>query len=137
MVNDPEAGVTVTAELRVMILFDRYNELLTVRLNALLLAIGNLNMISLPTDLFRHILSFRDPIYEYTRRFGTPSARWAQEYVILGPTIEYEMINGRVVTFEWDRPYFSVHGYDLDMVLLPTCKGCLPYVRGLPTRASF
>ena len=37
MVNDPEAGVTVTAELRAMILFDRYNELLTVRLNALLL----------------------------------------------------------------------------------------------------
>ena len=80
-------------------------------------------MISLPTDLFRHILSLRDPIYEYTRRFGTPSARWAQEYVILGPTIEYEMINGRVVTFEWDRPYFSVHGYDLDMVLLPHVQG--------------
>ena len=94
-------------------------------------------MISLPTDLFRHILSFRGPIYEYTRRFGTPSARWIQEYVILGPTIEHEMINGRVVTFEWDRSYFSVHGYDVDMVLLPTRQAFLPYVRGLPTRASF
>ena len=94
-------------------------------------------MISLPTDLFRHILSFRDPIYEYTRRFGAPSARWAQEYVVLGPMIEYEMINGRVVTFEWGRSYFSVHGYDVDMVLLPTCQAFLPYVRGLPTRASF
>ena len=40
MVNDPEAGVTVTVELRVMILFDRYNELLTVRLNPLLLFLG-------------------------------------------------------------------------------------------------
>ena len=94
-------------------------------------------MISLPTDVFRHILSFRDLNYELARRCGTPSARWIQEYVVLGPTIEYEMINGRVEIFEWDRSYFSVHGYDVDMVLLPTCASFLPYVRGLPTRASF
>ena len=54
-------------------------------------------MVSLPHDLFRHILSFRDPIYEYVRRFGAPSAEWAQEYTMLAPSAEYQMINGRVV----------------------------------------
>ena len=34
MANDPEAGVMVTAELRVMILFDRCNEQVFLRLNA-------------------------------------------------------------------------------------------------------
>ena len=34
MANDPEAGVMVTAELRVMILFDRCNEQVLLRLNA-------------------------------------------------------------------------------------------------------
>ena len=82
-------------------------------------------MISLPHELFRHILSFRDPIYEYVRRFGAPSAEWAQEYVILAPGAEYQMINGRVVTLYWDRPYISVHGWDTDMAFLP------------PSRASF
>ena len=94
-------------------------------------------MISLPKDIFRHIPSFRDLNDELARRCGTPSSRWIQEYVILGPAIEYEMINGRAVIFEWGRSYFSVHGYDVDMVLLPTCQSFLPYVRGLPTRASF
>ena len=50
-------------------------------------------MISLPYGLFRHILSFRGPTYEYARRFGTPSAQWAEEYPILAPGAEYEMIN--------------------------------------------
>ena len=94
-------------------------------------------MISLPKDLFCHILSFHDPIYELARRYGLPSARWGRYFIILGPTIEYEMVNGRVVIFEWDRSYVSVHGYDVDMVLLPTCQSFLPYVRSLPTRASF
>ena len=78
-------------------------------------------MVSLPYDLFRHILSFRDPIYEYACRFGAPSARWAEEYTILGPVAEYQMINGRVVTLYWDRP-ISIYSCD---------------VASMPTRASF
>ena len=80
-------------------------------------------MISLPHEVFRHILSFRDPIYEYVRRFGAPSAEWAREYTILAPSAEYQMINGRIVVAYWGRPYMSVHGWDLDLTL--------------PTRASF
>ena len=79
-------------------------------------------MISLPYELFRHILSFRDPYYEYALRFGTPSANWAEEYTILAPSAEYQMINGRIVTLYWDRPR-SVHGWDIDLLL--------------PSRASF
>ena len=82
-------------------------------------------MISLPKDLFRHILSFRDLNYELARRSGVPSARRGRYYVILGPTIEYEMIRGRIVSLEWDRPVYSVHGYDTDIIM------------GRPTRASF
>ena len=80
-------------------------------------------MISLPHELFRHILSFRDPIYEYIRRFGTPSAEWAQEYVILAPSAEYQMINGRIVILYWGRPRISVFSWDTDIEL--------------PSRASF
>ena len=58
-------------------------------------------MVSLPYELFRHILSFRDPIYEYARRFGMPSALWAEEYTILAPGAEYQMTNGRVVVLYW------------------------------------
>ena len=79
-------------------------------------------MISLPHDLFRYILSFRDPIYEYVRRFGAPSAQWVQEYMILAPCAEYQMINGRIVTLYWDLP-ISVYRVDVDMPL--------------PSRASF
>ena len=77
-------------------------------------------MISLPHELFRYILSFRDPIYEYVRRFGAPSAEWPQEYTILAPGAEYQMINGRIVILYWDRPYSSIHSWDLDMALMPT-----------------
>ena len=80
-------------------------------------------MVSLPYELFRHILSFRDPIYEYARRFGAPSAKWADEYTILAPSAEYQMINGRIVALYWDRLYISVHGWDVDLLL--------------PSRASF
>ena len=80
-------------------------------------------MVSLPYELFRHILSFRDPIYEYARRCGAPSAKWADEYTILAPSAEYQMINGRIVTLYWDRPCISVHGWGTDMLL--------------PSRASF
>ena len=80
-------------------------------------------MVSLPYELFRHILSFRDPYYECALRFGAPSAHWAKEYTILAPSAEYQMINGRIVTLYWDRPYISVHGWDIDMEL--------------PSRASF
>ena len=76
----------------------------------------------LPHELFRYILSFRDPIYEYVRRFGAPSAQWVREYMILAPCAEYQMINGRIVTLYWDRPR-SVHGWDVDMFF--------------PSRASF
>ena len=76
-------------------------------------------MVSLPYELFRHILSFRDPIYEYVRRFGAPSARWADEYTIVSPCVEYEFINGRIVILYWDSPYISVHR-DRDMVWMPT-----------------
>ena len=82
-------------------------------------------MISLPHELFRHTLSFRDPYYEYALRFGAPSAKWAEEYTILAPSAEYQMINGRIVTLYWDRPYISVHGWDIGMAFLP------------PSRASF
>ena len=103
-VSDPEAGVIVTAELRVMIVFDKSNEQVSVRLKARPQNVLPLKMVSLPYDLFRHILSFRDPIYEYARRFGTPSAQWAEEYTILAPGSEYQMINGRIVTLYWGRP---------------------------------
>ena len=76
----------------------------------------------LPYELFRYILSFRDPIYELARRFGAPSAQWVREYMILAPCAEYQMINGHIVTLYWDRPR-SVHGWDVDMFL--------------PSRASF
>ena len=77
-------------------------------------------MVSLPYELFRHVISFRDSIYEYVRRFGAPSAEWAQEYTILAPSAEYQMINGRVVILYWDRPYISIHSWDTDMTLVPT-----------------
>ena len=77
----------------------------------------------LPYDLFRHILSFRGPIYELARRYGTPSAEWAQEYTSMAPCAEYRMINDRIVILYWGRPYMSVHRWDLDWTL--------------PTRASF
>ena len=41
--------------------------------------------------------------------------------MILAPCAEYQMINGRIVALYWDRPYISVHGWDVD----------------LPSRASF
>ena len=77
----------------------------------------------LPYELFRYILSFRDPIYELARRFGVPSAQWIREYMILAPCAEYQMINGRIVALYWDRPYISVHGWDVDLLI--------------PSRASF
>ena len=80
-------------------------------------------MVFVPYETFRHILSFKDPIYEYARRFGAPSARWAEEYTIVSPCAEYEIINGRIVILHWDRPYISIHRWDCDMIL--------------PTRASF
>ena len=109
----------VTAELRVMIIVDRCNEQVPVRLNAPGPERLFIEMVSLPYELFRHILSFRDPIYEYARRFGTPSAQWAEEYIILTPGAEYEMINGRIVTLYWDRPYISIHSWACDMILMP------------------
>ena len=48
MVSDPEAGVTVTAELHVVILFDKSTEHVLVRLNALPLNVVPNEMISLP-----------------------------------------------------------------------------------------
>ena len=75
-------------------------------------------MMSLPCALFRHILSFRGPIYEYVRRFGAPSARWVDEYTIVSPCVEYEFINGRIVILYWDMP-ISVHR-DRDIVWMPT-----------------
>ena len=123
MVSDPEAGVMVTAVLRVMILFDKCKELLIAGLNAWGPELDNSKMTSLPEGIFRHTLNFRGPLYEYARRFGTPSARWADEYVILGPAIEYEIMNGRTGSLEWNRPCYSVR--PLDMALTR------------PTRASF
>ena len=76
-------------------------------------------MVSLPYDLFRHILSFRDPIYEYARRFGTPSAQRGEEHTRLAPGAEYQMINGRIVVLYWDRPYMSIHSWDCGMTLMP------------------
>ena len=77
-------------------------------------------MVFLPCELFRHILNFRDPIYEYARRFGMPSAQWAEEHTILASGAEYQMINGRIVTWYWDRPYISIHSWDCDMILMPS-----------------
>ena len=76
-------------------------------------------MICLPHEVFRHILSFRDPIYEYVRRFGAPSAEWAREYTILAPSAEYQMINGRIVALYWVRPYISIQGWNYDLILMP------------------
>ena len=79
-----------------------------------------MKIISLPHELFRHILSFRDPIYEYALRFGMPSAHWAKDYTILAPSAEYQMINGRIVVLYWDRPHISIHSWDYDMTLMPS-----------------
>ena len=49
-----------------------------------------------------------------------PSAQWADEYTILQPCAEYQMINGRIVALSWDRPYMSIHSWDCDMALVPT-----------------
>ena len=65
---------------------------------------------NIPFALSRHTLSFRDPMYEYTRRYGAPSVYCAKEYTVIGPCAEYQMINGRVVVLYWDRPYRSAHG---------------------------
>ena len=62
-------------------------------------------MVSLPYALFRHILSFKDPIYELARQRGLPSADWSQWYNIVAPSAEYEMIRGRIVSLHYDRPY--------------------------------
>ena len=79
-------------------------------------------MVSLPYDIFRRILSFRDLTYEYAIRTGTPSSQWAKEYTILQPCAEYQMINGRIVSLYWGRPYMSVHGWNVGMAL-PTRAG--------------
>ena len=74
-------------------------------------------MVFVPNALFRHSLSFKGPICELARGHGMPSAQWADEYTILQPRAEYEMINGRIVVLYWGRP--------------SSCD------RILPTRASF
>ena len=83
-------------------------------------------MMYFPHDLFFKSLRYRDPIYELARIYRTPSARWADEYTILAPCSEYEMLNGRIVSLRWDRPYISVHAWDMDLILHTP-----------PTRASF
>ena len=70
-------------------------------------------------------MSCKGPIYEYARQYKLPSVEWADLYQLLVPCSEYQMINGRIIVLHWDRPYMSVHGWDMDM-LLP-----------LLTRASF
>ena len=79
----------------------------------------------LPFDLFKKILSYKDPFLEIAHKYRTPSARWAEEYTILAPGSVFEMINGRLVCLHWDRPYISVHAWDLDMTF------------NTPTQASF
>ena len=79
----------------------------------------------LPFDLFKKILSYKDPFLEIAHKYRTPSARWAEGYSMLAPGSVFEMINGRLVCLHWDRPYISVHAWDLDMIF------------NTPTRASF
>ena len=79
----------------------------------------------LPFDLFKKILSYKDPLFEIAHRYRTPSARWAEEYTIMAPCVELEMINGRIVRLHWERPYISVRAWDMDMLL------------NTPSRASF
>ena len=62
-------------------------------------------MISLPRDLFCHILSFNDPIYELACQRGLPSADWAKVYNIVAPSAEYENIRGHIASLHNDRPY--------------------------------
>ena len=79
----------------------------------------------LPFDLFKKILSYKDPFLEIAHKYRTPSARWAEEYTMLAPGAEFEMISERIVCLHWERPYISVHAWDIDMIL------------NTPTRASF
>ena len=79
-------------------------------------------MTSLPHDLFRHILSFKDPIYELACQRGLPSVDWAKVYNIVAPSAEYEMIRGRIVSLHWDRPY-TVYRWGVHVMV--------------PSRASF
>ena len=88
--------------------------------------VATLKMMHLPHELFNKILSYKDPFFEFAHQNRTPSASWADEYMILAPSAQYEMINGRIVCLHWDRPYISVHAWDMDMILHTP-----------PTRASF
>ena len=94
------------------------NEQFPARLNAPARDVCLKKNVSLPYDLFRHILSFKDPIYEYVRRFRALSAEWVEEYTILAPSAEYQMINGCIVSLHWGRPY-TVYRWDVH-VMVPT-----------------
>ena len=53
------------------------------------------------------------------RGTASSSSEWAEEeYVILVPCFEYQVINDRIASLHWDKPY-EVRGWDMDMRLLP------------------
>ena len=88
MVKDPDAGVMLTAELRAVNVWQE-NEHILVPLNARPLNADPQQMVSLPHDLFRHILNFHDSIYELARAYGLPSADMADAYRIVAPAVQH------------------------------------------------
>ena len=58
-----------------------------------------------PRDLLLKILSYHDPLYREAFAKRAPSARWADELIIVSPVTEYMMARGRPVALTWDRPY--------------------------------
>ena len=70
-----------------------------------------------PRDLFFYILSYRDPFYELAHLYRAPSAHWTDEYTILAPCSEYEVLNGRIVSLHWERPHISVRAWGMGLIL--------------------
>ena len=60
-----------------------------------------------PRDILLKILSYHDPFYQEAFAKRAPSARWADEIIIVSPVTEYSMVRGRIVALTWDRPYLA------------------------------
>ena len=59
-----------------------------------------------PRDVLLKILSYHDLLHREAFAKRAPSARLADELIIVSPVTEYMMARGRPVALTWDRPYF-------------------------------
>ena len=69
------------------------------------------SMVKLPHDIFKYILTFKDPYYEIAMKTGAPSSQAIREIVEYGPTKEYlgslSNIRQPATIICW-RPQFAV-----------------------------